>query len=501
MKVVLCDDEYIVVEALKVLVDWQSLGMELIGTAQDGVQALSLVREHKPDIVLSDIRMPGLDGLQLIEIIKEELPSTACVIFSGFNDYHYVKQAIQIGVIDYLEKPITEAAIEKALQKVKAALLQQQQLSLLNQQLAANHQEFIVMRLKEFLLMQQEWDESIEIEQGMPVTSYAEFTICVSDTPFKQELFQDVLLYSFTHHSYAINVLISKDKQAERLIEWLAISNITDQYIGIGATYTEWAGLRSSLEEAMLAYETSSRLQRERIMSIQEISSINNSESTKLEMNELISLRSQLLKAIVEGNAAQFKHLNKGFIAFCEQTRLNYSFIENEILFILLALSKSSIASARSALLGGASFHGFGNMVHSLSITQLLDWYKQQINELSSDQEEPTEPIPGSIARALDYIAQNCDKDLTLQEVAGQVGLHPAYFSMLFKEATGENFVKYRTKCKIDYAKKLLSEGKNVSDVCEQVGFLTYRHFSSVFKQYTGQSPGKYKEQQFTGLH
>ena len=277
MKVVLCDDEYIVVEALKVLVDWQSLGMELIGTAQDGVQALSLVREHKPDIVLSDIRMPGLDGLQLIEMIKEELPSTACVIFSGFNDYHYVKQAIQIGVIDYLEKPITEAAIEKALQKVKATLLQQQQLSLLNQQLAANHQEFIVMRLKEFLLMQQEWDESIEIEQGMPVTSYAEFTICVSDTPFKQELFQDVLLYSFTHHSYAINVLISKDKQAERLIEWLAISNITEQYIGIGATYTEWAGLRSSLEEAMLAYETSSRLMRERIMSIKEISSINNS--------------------------------------------------------------------------------------------------------------------------------------------------------------------------------------------------------------------------------
>lgn len=122
IKALLFDDEYIVIEALEALVDWQGLGIELAGTAYDGLSALAKFRDVRPDIVLTDIRMPGMDGLQLIERIMEEAPFTCCIVFSGFNEFEYVKRAIQLGVADYVEKPITETAIEQALRKALKAL-------------------------------------------------------------------------------------------------------------------------------------------------------------------------------------------------------------------------------------------------------------------------------------------------------------------------------------------------------------------------------------------
>jgi YesN/AraC family two-component response regulator len=253
LKAVVFDDEYIVLEGLNVMIDWAGFGIELAGTAGDGKSALNLVRELAPDLVLTDIRMPGMDGLELIEKIAEERPDTAFIVFSGFNEFEYVKRAIHLGVADYLEKPITIESIGKALGKVVRQLEKQ----------------------REAYLIKEQWERSRREESG---------------------------------------------------------------------------------------------------------------------------------------------------------------------------------------------------------------------------QAEQAEPKGSPVEQARAYIDRHGMRDLTLQEVADHVGLNAAYLSVLFKETMGESYIKYLTRIRMERAKTLLLKGMKVGDVSEKVGYHTYRHFSEIFKKYTGIPPGQYKE-------
>ncbi|MFX3635051.1 MAG: response regulator [Candidatus Pristimantibacillus sp.] len=143
LKAVVFDDEYIVIEGLRTMIDWSNYGIELVGTASDGLSALACFRKIQPDIVFTDIRMPAMTGLQLIEIITEEKPDTYCVVFSGFNEFEYVKSAIRLGVIDYLEKPISIQSIEQALHKINQHAQAKQEQQLLKKQLQDSQQEML----------------------------------------------------------------------------------------------------------------------------------------------------------------------------------------------------------------------------------------------------------------------------------------------------------------------------------------------------------------------
>ena len=112
------DDEVAIVYLIKKLIHWQELGMECIGTAANGKEALAYALEKKPDIIITDIQMPGLTGLELIEQLKPELPDTSFVIISGYQEFEYAKQAIRFGVDDYLLKQIKEKEINNILGRI-----------------------------------------------------------------------------------------------------------------------------------------------------------------------------------------------------------------------------------------------------------------------------------------------------------------------------------------------------------------------------------------------
>lgn len=117
IKAVLIDDEYIVVEGLKAIVNWSEFGIEVVGSASDGVSGLELIEKEKPDIVFTDITMPRMNGLALIEKAKKVIPSGVFIIFSGYNEFEYARKAISLGVIDYLDKPVTIDKVEETLKE------------------------------------------------------------------------------------------------------------------------------------------------------------------------------------------------------------------------------------------------------------------------------------------------------------------------------------------------------------------------------------------------
>ncbi len=118
-RMVVADDEYIVVEGIKAILERQKLQCEVVGYAYNGIDALDVIQEQKPDIVITDIRMPGLDGLSLIESCKEFLPEASYVVISGYTEFEYARRAITLGVVNYIDKPVTIQKIEEVLQEVE----------------------------------------------------------------------------------------------------------------------------------------------------------------------------------------------------------------------------------------------------------------------------------------------------------------------------------------------------------------------------------------------
>ena len=118
MKAVIIDDEYIVLKGLRHTIQWEKYDIEIVGEATDGNDGLRIIKETMPDIVLTDIRMPGIDGITLLENAKKFIPDAYFVIFSGFRDFEYAKKAVSLGVVEYIEKPVTVSKMEEALKKI-----------------------------------------------------------------------------------------------------------------------------------------------------------------------------------------------------------------------------------------------------------------------------------------------------------------------------------------------------------------------------------------------
>ena len=121
-RVIIADDERVVRTGLQIVVDWNGLGFEIAGSAQNGEEALQMLLRHKADVLLADIRMPGLDGLQLAKKVKELEMPTEIVLVSGYRDFEYARQAVSLGVRDYLLKPVDEVALQDLLKRIRADL-------------------------------------------------------------------------------------------------------------------------------------------------------------------------------------------------------------------------------------------------------------------------------------------------------------------------------------------------------------------------------------------
>ena len=124
LKTFLVEDEVVVRETIKRMIPWEQYGFELAGEASDGEMALPLILKSKPDLLITDIKMPFMDGLSLSRIVREELPRTKIIIISGYDDFEYAREAISIGVDQYLLKPVTRMNLRKVLQELKEKIEQ-----------------------------------------------------------------------------------------------------------------------------------------------------------------------------------------------------------------------------------------------------------------------------------------------------------------------------------------------------------------------------------------
>lgn len=489
LKAVLFDDEFIVVKGLRESIDWAGFGIELAGTAGDGVSALALFRSVRPDLLLTDIRMPGMDGLQLIEAVLREAPETYCIVFSGFNEFDYVRQAIQLGVADYLEKPITIRAMENAIRKALGKIGAQRETLAIRRKWEDSRRELLEKATLDLLLLGADAEWKWREHFGAQADHVAAVTVFAGSGDFRvpdRPEYETVAVRSGEERLAAVFHFIPPSHDFRDMLAQEA--EHAELAVGGGRSYSDPAQARASCLEAKKALRSALFLNMKGLVRFKELGAKLTAPSGLPEREEDIIL------CMRAGDYAGLMERIDRFIAWIRAEKIDPEVAEREMVKLLYLALEAAREGGAAAL--PDSFVPHVEIREMLAKGKMPEWFREQMERIA-DRSRESRRTSGiaSVERARSFIERNLSRDLSLEEVAEHVGMNASYLSVLFKEAVGESYIKYVTRIRIERAKKLLSAGMKVNDVSERVGYRAYRHFSEVFKRVTGFTPGQYREE------
>ncbi|WP_100405229.1 response regulator [Bacillus solitudinis] len=494
LRAVVFDDEYIVLKGFKQMINWKKYMIDIVATAEDGHTALSIVREVLPDIVFTDIRMPGIDGLQLIESILAIAPETICIVFSGFQDYEYLRKAIKLGVTDYIEKPITIPKIEESMQKIIEKKNHQNHITSLRLKWKDSERDLLEKATLDLLLQHTKANEKWCNLFGDDADRIKAITVLACSKFHNTMLYENLPFYriiSIRNGEQYLYVVFHLDEEIDILQEQLVeLSDITEGVIGIGRTYENINELSESYREAIKALKHALFIEEKGLFFFTDLG------EAPTQPRDLSDREENVINFMRKGNLdAVLTELSR-YIQWLRKEKIDPDVTEREILkLIYFAMEVVRDTAGEKSLLWEKKYVPHVMISEQRNWTDLEQWLQTQFKMMMEITiERRQENKHSSIPKALTYIESYYNQNITLKDVSDHIGMNFTYFSLLFKEEMKMSYIKYLTKYRMEKAKSLLKGGENVTEVCKKVGYYTTRHFSQVFKKYYGMTPGDYKK-------
>lgn len=532
-KVLIADDEVKVCRLISCLIDWEALGLKLVGMVHDGLSAYRFIEEHNPDIVITDIKMPRYDGLELIRNVKKYRENIHFIIISGYSDFSYAQKAIKYGVEDYLLKPIKKKELEQALNKLIFAQRQaesnRKEKEIMHRQITHTTQKMKSTLLKELLESPEEFRKYSGIDEINHI-----YCSRLTNGYFQTAIFQ-MNMKSRETDAHIADFLTEKVKtvvtgELSSFHEVLTIRTGGKIYCLINGSMDEFGNINRIFKKIRLKLLALQDVFGELLLTIA-VSSIKASfndvfacldESGYAVLNRVISppnsiieftsdclpvgqtdellnntFRKRFLINIETFNFAdQAEALSELQAALKERKNLNGAYVLQmhkdltELFHFGLkscGIEQKQVSCQEEAAIEFNSFHSIDDIfTHLLNRMQdiLLEWKKEKKFESSKP-----------IRTAKQYINKNYAEPLTLDIIGDYIGLNPSYFSSIFKKEEGISFVDYLTEIRIEAARQQLVEtGDSILVISENSGFNDMKYFNKKFKQLTGLSPTDYRK-------
>lgn len=502
IKVLLVDDEVLALNYLKSMISWEENGYQVIGSVTNGNRALELYEKHKPDIVISDIRMVGMDGLELAMHLKEKNPDVIVILLSAYKDFEYAKKGIQYGVQNYLLKhELSEETLLRELQQTKKYLDQNLEKEKIYQkyftnQLIYNRAEskktekinlgsriFLIMVHRNSVFKNGNFHE-LELDIEGLQTVQEEIEKPLEDTVFyisdiKITTNNLIILYRIenTVSKYKVNTLI--EQKTRQIAE--SLQN-TREY-GINVLYSYEISQReiSSIFQNMSGHIRYSLFwKRGERYALSKLPDVGIEE--KLVWSEWIG---DLENAVYEEN----QDISELMTYIFEQiTYPVYKLEAAKELFYLLENLLRKIEKKE-----GISRPDVKEEI--LKIEEIQQYYVScyvYISQKLHDSE--SKKYSKLVLNLMRYIRKNYQRELN-QELLGDIfQMNGVYLGQLFKKEVGVTCLKYLTNCRIEEAKRLLESGEySIGEVTEKVGYKTSQYFSQIFVKAVGMKPQEYK--------
>ena len=523
IKVVLADDENKVILLMRKLIDWESLGYEIVGTANDGLRALELVRDEQPQLLITDIRMPGFDGIELIRRAKELQPDLHFIVISGYRQFEYAQSALKYGVEDYLLKPLKQEELSGILLRIKDKLGEKAALELQLKKSNESQQERFIAALRQAADRQQPFLSAAQAEEeyGLHFSQGCYFAVVVKSDISNAAQYQDGYQLMMRHSLETVRreaALIADEYAAALLPEGVAVLLFLRDYqaIEVKRCFTK---IRSEIEKQRdLFWDIRSTVCIGSRQSSLEQTAVSMREALWLCLDRLCHVHSWRDAEIEEPtcsdhyqmDAVQKKRFQEAAeyldaSRFAQKLESSYRYISRR-----QPLTGQMLADWFQQVLGACIYgmqqsgkvgdhfaqtmqENFWHCANSQDIFRLLrQEIQQEIHRLSEEKsQQETRPI----TEAKRYIQQHYQQALRLEDVSSAVGFNATYFSALFKKETGQNFMDYLTELRINESKALLCRNDlSVQDVAEAVGYRDLKYFSRLFKKITGVSPSDYRK-------
>ena len=516
--VIIVDDETWICKLIRKIVDWDSIGFNIIAAAGDGLTALKLIEEHKPDLVITDIRMPGLDGIGLIKAVREKNIDVEFIIISGYSDFEYARNALTYNAFAYILKPLGKEEFEKILLQAKeriekkinikeklensdTAMLKSDlrkiidkenkdiSLSALNERYNTNFREgpfYIVIFKQDFFAGEN--DDGFSYFLSEIKKTYADH-------------FQEMIYFPGKIKGQTVFIINLKKetdglyKIAEEIRREFSKKDFSGNYaltICIGGRVERIGDLDISYESAQNAMKARIFLGTGKVIDADAEAGRMAGEANIIDIRARKRL-SALLDVIDEENAlAEIKKILSDAEKKSAENLLSYHIASYEIIDLLFfAMQKKGMQhkSGLSRQQAVDSVDGLG------SVREIENYVSSLIKEFRETYLEKHDNADKLITEIKRFISENYMKNINLDDVAKLVCLSPTYVSEIFKRKTSENFSEYLIDYRIDIAKELLKDIRyKVVDVSLMVGYTDSKYFSRLFKKKVGVNPTDYRK-------
>lgn len=522
--VVIADDEPRICELIRYLIRWDELNLTLLGSTHDGQALYNMIQQHHPDIVITDVVMPRMTGLEIIRKVSQEGIDCNFVIISGHRYFEYVQDAIKNGACDYLLKPINGKELNETLQKICAKMTDklQQEMTVSSRHKEIEQTRQILKRhllSNAFLTESETFDDIERLNREYSVSfgegAYQAMMLTVEgQDPATQDLIAQkaaemmvhhiqlsggyVVSHAADHHIYLlINYTIRKDDW-ERQIE-TAFADVLHQAtmfpdvnvtLGCGKVVTEFSQLPRSIRLAKFAVRDRIKLGRNRIIWPTRYEADGDAEPEVLLDREQL----QQLAHILDGlNQEKYEAWVR---SVCESRGDTWSgnawyHLCEQIGELFDRVIRVSTEDAEEMSLTEELIASLERAPKDHLVQGLIQPVAARMQALS---EERLEQSNKPIRLAKEYIQAHYMEPIRLEDVASHVYLHPAYLSHIFKETLGIGFSDYVANCRLERAKYLLTHtNETIYGIARQVGYTEARAFSKFFLKNVGVKPSDYR--------
>ncbi|NKE08023.1 MULTISPECIES: response regulator [Mesobacillus] len=497
-KVLIADDEKNIRLGIQAMIKREFPDLETF-IASDGQEALELIQEKEPHIVITDIKMPRMDGIQLIKELQQKEIQPSLLILSGYDDFTYAKEAIKHKVKDYLLKPVNRTELFKSLNLIMEELEQ-------SQKMTYQHMDEYRASQLNYILLNPNIQEGVveDLYKKMKIESFPEgyyVGIIEADGDVGGEDFLSKINQLLLSSSDTIPFLdkdgrvtiISADIELFTLLkEQLGRDRHLVFTIGISERESDLRDLRKTYGQAVTALKYHFLYPRRQIILYENIKEKPEVESLPADLINKISnmLGTEREKEIKENlrQVMDFDLIAHSSIDYLEN--LNKEINETIFKGFFKRLGEESLVTFEllNKIDNIYNFDNFHEYFHALEdLLMRIHEYHKQMKSVYSEQKY--------MDRAIAYIRENYHKDLNLAVVANYISLNYSYFSHMFKEYIGQNFVDYLKMVRVESAKKLLEETDfKILEISEMVGYKNPKQFARVFRDVEGISPKEYRE-------
>lgn len=533
-RIILVDDEEEVRKGIIRKIDWETLGFQVVGDAENGQDALEKIEQLEPNVVMTDIRMPYMDGLTLTSWIRQKYPSVKVLIFSGFDDFEYAQQAIKLNVTEYILKPVNVEELTQILNRVRENLDQEIEQRrdvdrfresylnslpilrelFLNDMVRGNMPaEDIRQKLEEYkidILGAEKWltavinveNETAE-ETGLTLHQEKEL-IPISVKSLLEDNLKDYCRFTAFNSAVGITLIAAVDgeKKQTSLIDLLGdickeIKRILQVTVTIGIGY-----FCMDLEQLPAAYQSAvDALGYQEIVGTGNIIYINDMEPVSRGKLQLETRdEADLIAAVKFGTREKIEAAARSFASRMESARVHMrqqQVYQMSIINCLIRLMQQQDLDL-GAMFGTDEMYGkviYGNMKPE-EFAFVITEVGCRMNEAMNRERDKT--AKKVILEAKQYILDHYqDPELSVDVMCRQLHMSPAYFSTVFKRETGQTYIAYLTEVRLDKAVELLNTTDDKTYVIAQkVGYQEQNYFSYVFKKRFGISPTKFRGSQ-----